>query len=51
MLEPASTDNHRVVLSESDLCTDQSVRDPARARLLGGGVDGNEWLTTVTGVC
>ena len=28
----------------------QSVRDPARSRLLGGGVDGNEWLTTATGV-
>jgi hypothetical protein len=28
---------------------DRSVRDSARTRLLGGGVDGNEWLTTVTG--
>jgi len=26
------------------------VRDPIRARLLGGGVDGNEWLTRATGV-
>jgi hypothetical protein len=26
------------------------VRDPVRARLLGGGVDGNEWLTTATGI-
>jgi hypothetical protein len=26
------------------------VRDPARSRLLGGGVDGNEWLTTATGI-
>jgi hypothetical protein len=26
------------------------VRDPVRSRLLGGGVDGNEWLTTATGI-
>ena len=26
------------------------MRDPIRARLLGGGVDGNEWLTRATGV-
>jgi hypothetical protein len=26
------------------------VRDPGRSRLLGGGVDGNEWLTTATGI-
>src|SRR5258708_36033386 len=28
----------------------ESVRDRLRARLLGGGVDSNEWLTTVTGL-
>jgi hypothetical protein len=28
----------------------RSVRHSTRTRLLGGGVDGNEWLTTVTGV-
>jgi hypothetical protein len=27
-----------------------SVRDPDRLRLLGGGVEGNEWLTTATSV-
>lgn len=27
----------------------KSARDSTRARLLDGGVDGNEWLTTVTG--
>lgn len=26
------------------------MRDPVRARLLGGGVDGNEWLTAATGI-
>jgi hypothetical protein len=26
------------------------VRNPVRARLLGGGVDGNEWLTAAAGI-
>lgn len=28
----------------------ESVRDPLRSRLLGGGIDGNEWLTAATGI-
>jgi hypothetical protein len=34
----------------SEIVRDRSVRDPVRSRLLGGGVDGNEWLTSVTGI-
>jgi hypothetical protein len=48
MLEPVRRYFQPVIGSES--IQDQSVRDPIRPRLLGGGIDGNEWLTTATGV-
>jgi hypothetical protein len=48
MLELAGRDSPTVLRSE--IVQDQSVRDPVRSRVLGGGVDGNEWLTTATGI-
>lgn len=41
--------NYRSMIG-SQTATERSVRDPVRPRLLGGGVDGNEWLTTATSV-
>jgi hypothetical protein len=38
------------VLGSETVQEPQSVRDSPRTRLFGGGVDGNEWLTTATGV-
>jgi hypothetical protein len=38
------------VLGSETVREPQSVRDPVRVRLLGGGVDGNEWLTAATGI-
>ena len=34
----------------SEIVTGERVRTPLRTRLLGGGIDGNEWLTTATGI-
>jgi hypothetical protein len=41
---------HCFVVLDSRAVNEQSVRDPVRMRLLGGGVDGNEWLTTANGI-
>jgi hypothetical protein len=49
MLEP-QRGYWRSVLGSETVQEPQSVRDPARTRLLAGGVDGNEWLTTATGI-
>src|SRR2546430_8437015 len=48
MLEPSR--RHYPSMISSERVRDRSLRDPIGPRLLGGGVDGNEWLTTATGV-
>jgi hypothetical protein len=48
MLEPVK--RHCLSVHRSETMPSESVRNPARPRLWGGSADGNEWLTTATGI-
>jgi hypothetical protein len=48
VLEPAR--RNYLPVHRSETVRPESARNPACPRLFGGGVDGNEWLTTSTGI-